>query len=293
MSLVIDERGEHAAGQKPLEAGSMSSRKELLQSTTKFMNENLSTLTLCNAKSSSLINEDQKEIKHLNLLCFKINKCEKSCCSDIKYCPYFHSEVDRRRSLIYYKYVSDMCGFVSKGSSCPYKDKCRYSHNHFESLYHHSKYKKRFCNSYPDRLSQCKYQQFCSYAHSEEEIQIVLLHNYAYDRDFFIFLYKTQFCPFNFIEHNRSACVYAHNWQDLRRAPNETRTLPVKCELWKEKEFLQHYSDGCPNGSKCQKSHGWKEQDFHPLNYKRRQCEERNCTKSDACPNYHNEVDRR
>ena len=293
MSLIIEEKGEQEPIQKPVESGSLSSRKDLLQSTTKFMNENLSMLTLCNAKSTSFGKEDQREIKHLNLLYFKITKCDKPNCSDIKNCPLYHSDSDRRRSLMYCKYVSDMCPNVSKNSPCPHRDGCKYSHNHFESLYHHSKYKKRFCNSYPDRINTCKYHNYCSYAHSEEEIQIVLLHNYTYDKDFFVFHYKTQFCPFNFIEHNRSGCVYAHNWQDLRRAPHENRIYPAQCETWKEKEFLQHYSDGCPKGSKCMKCHGWKELDFHPLNYKRQPCQERNCNKNEACPNFHSEADKR
>lgn len=271
----------------------MSSRKDLLQSTAKFTNDNLSTLTLCNAKSASLTKENQAEIKHLNLLNFKIFKCDKGTCSDMKNCLYFHSELDRRRSLIKHKYVSDLCENVAKGVHCPFQDYCKYSHNHFESLYHHTKYKKRFCNSYPDKLETCKYQRFCSYAHSEEEILIVLLHNYHYDRDFFLFHYKTHFCPFSFIPHNRSSCVYAHNWQDLRRNPYEMRTLPMQCRLWKEKTFLLHYSDGCPYGSKCEHSHGWKEADFHPLNYKRTKCEKKNCGKSEGCPNYHFDAEKR
>lgn len=32
-----------------------------------------------------------------------------------------------------------------------------------------------------------------------------------------MFYYKTEFCPFNLTEHDKSKCVYAHNWQDYRR----------------------------------------------------------------------------
>lgn len=49
---------------------------------------------------------------------------------------------------------------------------------------------------------------------------IELIHNLEYDNDFYIFYYKTVWCPFNYINHDRANCVYAHNWQDYRRKPN-------------------------------------------------------------------------
>lgn len=287
--MEIGQEGES----RPGEESSLSSKKDLLQSTTKFTNESLCKMTLCNTKSTPLISESKDEIKHLNLLNFKVYRCEKTNCADLKSCPYFHSGADRRRDMIRHKYVSDLCENISRGLVCPFHDTCKYSHNHFESLYHPTKYKKRFCNSYPDKLETCKYSQFCSYAHSEEELLVVLLHNYVYDRDFYLFLYKTQFCPFSYIPHNRASCVYAHNWQDLRRNPAEARTKPFSCPNWKQKTFLLHYSDGCPYGSKCEFSHGWKEADFHPANYKRIKCEKKGCHKSDACPQFHTEADKR
>lgn len=47
-----------------------------------------------------------------------------------------------------------------------------------------------------------------------------MIHNYAEDDDFYMFYYKTEFCPFNLTEHDKSKCVYAHNWQDYRRKPD-------------------------------------------------------------------------
>jgi len=35
-----------------------------------------------------------------------------------------------------------------------------------------------------------------------------------------MFYYKTEFCPFNLTEHDKSKCVYAHNLQDYRRKPD-------------------------------------------------------------------------
>ena len=37
-----------------------------------------------------------------------------------------------------------------------------------------------------------------------------------HDHDFFMFLYKTEFCPINW-EHNTEKCVYAHDIGEYRR----------------------------------------------------------------------------
>mgnify|MGYP006969956972 CR=1 FL=1 len=54
--------------------------------------------------------------------------------------------------------------------------------------------------------------EYCSFAHNEGDIMIELIHNLEYDNDFYIFYYKTVWCPFNYINHDRANCVYAHNW---------------------------------------------------------------------------------
>ena len=86
------------------------------------------------------------------------------------------------------------------------------AHNRVEQLYRPEKYKKKFCSKYPDNLDKCEYGDFCSFAHSEEDILIDLIHNYPYDEDFFMFVFKTEWCPFNLTKHDKSQCVYAHNW---------------------------------------------------------------------------------
>lgn len=271
---------------------SYSSRKELLKSSTKFENECIKTLTLCN-RQSVLLSKTPKRglIKHLNLLTFKIYQCKDAQCKNQKNCPYFHSSLDRRRSLVHMKYISDLC---KQKEHCPQGDNCKFSHNHFESLYHPTKYKRRFCISYPGSVESCPYGNFCSYAHSEEEIGIKLLHNNSYDADFLIFQYKTHFCPFSHIPHNRSSCVYAHNWQDLRRSPYEHPIECVPCPNWEQKKFLRFYSEGCPQGSKCPYSHGWKEYEFHPYYYRVYPCEKgEHCSKKKDCPKFHNLEERR
>ena len=83
-----------------------------------------------------------------------------------------------------------------------------------------------------------------------------------------MFYYKTEWCPFNLTTHDKGLCVYAHNYQDFRRKPNEYDILPEKCENWDLNGKIYKYSDGCPNGYSCIKCHGWKELEYHPLVYK-------------------------
>jgi hypothetical protein len=49
----------------------------------------------------------------------------------------------------------------------------------------------------------CEYGKFCSFAHSEEDISIELIHNLEYDDDFFMFYYKTVWCPYNLTQHDK------------------------------------------------------------------------------------------
>ena len=50
---------------------------------------------------------------------------------------------------------------------------------------------------YPNNLQNCEYGVFCSFAHSENDILIELIHNLEYDDDFYMFYFKTVWCPFN------------------------------------------------------------------------------------------------
>ena len=52
-------------------------------------------------------------------------------------------------------------------------------------------------------MSLCEYGRFCSFAHSEMEIGIELIHNFEFDEDFWVFWYKTVWCPFNLSFHDK------------------------------------------------------------------------------------------
>ena len=60
----------------------------------------------------------------------------------------------------------------------------------------------------------CDFGNLCAFAHSDEELSIDILHKMEHDDDFYMFHFKTVWCPFNTEsrEHYREKCVYAHNW---------------------------------------------------------------------------------
>jgi len=94
--------------------------------------------------------------------------------------------------------------------------------------------------------------------------------------------------------------VYAHNWQDFRRKPNIYHYDSWKiCQNWKPGTFIAKYHEGCPNQASCESSHGWKEQEYHPVFYKTQPCQDmsnsngRYCQRGIECPYYHAQEDRR
>jgi len=98
-------------------------------------------------------------------------------------------------------------------------DSCSRAHNRVEEFYHPEKYKVKFCQSYPGRVESCDYGDMCAFAHSEEEVTVDLLHKFGpspHDNqnssDFYMFHFKTVWCPYSDAQHPRDACVYAHNW---------------------------------------------------------------------------------
>ncbi|EAR97145.2 zinc finger CCCH type domain protein (macronuclear) [Tetrahymena thermophila SB210] len=242
-------------------------------------------------------NNQQEEylLEHLELSIFKIQPCpNQNIQHNHKQCQYYHGLKDRRR--VGTNYSHDPCQFIdSFGANCPLGDKCPKSHNKVEQLYRPDKYKTKFCTYYPNNCKSCEYGIFCSFAHSENDINTELIHNYEYDVDFYIFYYKTVWCPFNYINHDRGMCVYAHNWQDYRRKPHsiEFGYEPDGCESWNPNSFITEYEIGCPNKQNCKKCHGWKELEYHPKIYRTKPCQQQPCPKGKACPYYHNIQEKR
>lgn len=244
------------------------------------------------------VNYNPFDIKDIpKQLLLDINKFKSKPCPYVevhnqKQCIYFHTGSDRRRVPVFYSY--ERCP-LSKHSHCPLEDSCSKSHNAVEQLYHPEKYKKKMCHEYPNRISECDYGEFCSFAHSEAELKIELIHEYEMDQNLYIHHFKTESCPFNH-EHNKSICVYWHNWQDFRRKVEMPypQYSPTLCPNWDTNKFINKYTEGCPRGFKCQYSHGWKECLYHPYFYKTTPCQDiTKCHQGPDCPYYHGEFDRR
>jgi len=228
----------------------------------------------------------------LDIKTFKSKPCPYPHPHSQKQCIYYHSSGDRRRVPVFYSY--ERCPH-SKYARCPLEDACQKSHNVVEQLYHPEKYKKKMCHEYLDRLEDCEYGSFCSFAHSEAELAIELIHEYEKDENFYMYSFKTQSCPFNH-EHNKSICAYAHNWQDYRRKVDMSypQYSPKMCPNWDTIKFINKYSEGCPRGFSCTYSHGWKEQLYHPYSYKTTSCQDiSKCYQGFDCPYYHGEFDHR
>lgn len=143
-------------------------------------------------------------IKHLVLKDFKRIECpKKNAPHNHKSCYYSHSIKDKRRDDDLY--TPELCKFADT-EKCPKKDKCRRAHNRVERLYHKDKYKTKFCHCYPNKIQQCEYGDYCSFAHSVEDIKVRLIHHLLpgnQDYDFYIFYFKTEWCPYNH-EHNKA-----------------------------------------------------------------------------------------
>ncbi len=240
---------------------------------------NIPNIPNIHAKSPNLLT-------YLDIDSFKIAPCSIKVQHNHKQCQFYHYPKDRKRIG---DFSNDLCPFIEREEPCPFGDICMKSHSRVEQLYSPLKYKTRFCSFYPNSLNSCEYSDFCSFAHQESEITIPLIHHYEFDEDFFLFHYKTIMCPFNQNKHDKSTCVYAHNWQDYRRKPHEIRYEPISCPNWKTGDFVTNYQDGCGNGAICMKCHGWKEFDYHPLNWLTKPCPRgKNCNKKRDCTFYHN-----
>ncbi len=224
------------------------------------------------------------------LATFKTKPCTYQYQHNHKHCIYYHSFKDRRR--VPGRYSAERCE-ASEDNSCVMGDDCPKSHSMVERLYHPDKYKTKYCNNYPERLQDCEYGSYCCFAHSDAELKVELSHNLEMDEDFFMYYFKTGWCPFNH-EHNKAACVYAHNWQDFRRKPHLFHYSNELCPNWQSETFISEYKEGCVYEHNCGYCHGWKEQLYHPLTYKTLPCPDiKKCQKGLDCPYFHSEYDHR
>ena len=221
---------------------------------------------------------------HLDLSVFKTQPCKDNSPHEIKKCIFYHFKSEKRRSLTRYVYSKTLCTKKQKCTS----DACAYAHNFIEQIYHPDNYKKKYCKDFIEK-GNCKFGIYCALAHSDMELKIKPLHLMRIDRDFLLFHFKSEFCPFSKIEHDRFKCVYAHNWQDYKR-PYSIGLKPVPCKNWDKEKEIVVYEEGCAQGNNCEYCHGWKECEYHYLNFKKYDCKKGAlCERKEVCSFKHNE----
>lgn len=148
------------------------------------------------------------------------------------------------------------------------------SGNSADESYHPESYKRRFCQEFTEEQG-CQKKETCGLAHSELELRMTPLHLLRRDESFDLFWLKSEFCPFR-TEHDEVTCVYAHGWGDFKRPFFESQQ-PLLCPLWNAASNEENqgdrngvarrdkYASGCPRGFDCDKCHGPKELECHPL----------------------------
>ena len=104
---------------------------------------------------------------------------------------------------------------------------------------------------------------------------------------FFMYRYKTLYCPHSTVKHDWNACLYAHWAYDYRRPPDVYCYISEMCPL-----VAPDRGGVCKNGGKCGYSHSPLEKLYHPSRYKVFPCESLRknspCTRKYCCAFYHN-----
>jgi hypothetical protein len=100
---------------------------------------------------------------------------------------------------------------------------------------------------------------------------------------FYMFKYKTSWCPNKKDSHDSKSCIYAHHTRDFRRPPDIFKYLAEDCDTLVKGVGW----DKCDKGLKCSKCHTTVERLYHPDKYKRIFCDRSRCNKSEICAFYH------
>ena len=96
---------------------------------------------------------------------------------------------------------------------------------------------------------------------------------------FFMYRFKTMYCPRISTKHEWSRCIYAHNGHDFRRPPDLYFYLPDDCPRMakafrsKSNAKLGGGELGCLEAENCRYCHSKSERLYHPYRYKTCPCE--------------------
>ncbi len=83
---------------------------------------------------------------------------------------------------------------------------------------------------------------------------------------FYMFKYKSCWCPSRKDSHDSKSCIYAHNMRDFRRPPEIFNYSAEECESISnnQQNNLEFTWEQCPNGLLCKKCHTAVEKLYHP-----------------------------
>jgi hypothetical protein len=113
--------------------------------------------------------------------------------------------------------------------------------------------------------------------------------------EFFMWTYKTLWCPIGSF-HDWQECIYAHNYQDLRRDPRIGYSTQV-CPDWERANRSPTYGHRCPRGFGCGYAHGAKEQLYHPAYFHSVMCNDhfhgKGCPRGKTCAFFHKKKEKR
>lgn len=109
---------------------------------------------------------------------------------------------------------------------------------------------------------------------------------------FFMFKYKSCWCPNLDKSHDSKSCIYAHTMRDFRRPPQIFKYGTEDCEFMQNSKNNDSGWEQCSDGLLCDKCHTTVERLYHPDKYKRTFCDRYRCNKSEICAFFHSQQER-
>ena len=109
---------------------------------------------------------------------------------------------------------------------------------------------------------------------------------------FYMFRYKSSWCPHRKESHDSKSCIYAHHMRDFRRPPEIFKYAPEDCTYMANNQNPDIGWEQCPDGLNCKKCHTTVERLYHPDKYKRINCDRARCNKSEICAFFHSQQEK-
>ena len=158
-----------------------------------------------------------------------------------------------------------------------------------DNLRVHRIYPPPYDNSYPTMDT---YEDFAADESSSPESTSPVKEKSKHTDNFFMYRYKTAYCPNIANKHDWTLCIYAHRFTDYRRPPDHFVYSPEECKK------INQETGECPDGDNCGYSHSTAERLYHPLKYKTNPCDcfkkmMATCKRGQNCAFYHNTAERR